>query len=181
MFSHGCIRVRNPVRLAEVLLGETSNWSNKMVANHLARRAKENNRIDLDEKVRVHNVYFTVMANKDGELEALSDIYGHDRRIRQALAGKSLRTIASADPARKQKREMARIAKNRPRYAAKKKRRNRSNSAGSYFGVNQYALGGPGYYKPKKKKKYKKIYYKKKKKHYWGLNPYSPYGSFAGD
>ncbi|MCH9808819.1 MAG: L,D-transpeptidase family protein [Alphaproteobacteria bacterium] len=181
-FSHGCIRVRNPVRLAEVVLGETSNWNDKMVASHLARRAKENNRIDLDQKVHVHNVYFTVMVNDDGELETLKDIYGHDRRIKQALAGKSLRLIASSDPARAQKREMERIAAHRPRYAPRSRRVKPSTV--SYFQNNQYALGGPGYYqKPKKKKyKYKKAKYKyKKKKHSWSLNPYSPYGAFAGE
>lgn len=182
-FSHGCIRVRNPVRLAEVLLGETSNWSDQKVADHLASRAKENNRIDLDQKIGVHNVYFTVIANKDGELETLPDIYNHDRRIKQALAGKSLRTIASSDPARIQKREMEQIAALRPRYVAKKKPD--APSAASFFGTNQYALGGPsGYYyqQPKpinyKKVKYKK-YKKKKSSHSWSMNPYA--AGFRGD
>ncbi|MEQ8825150.1 MAG: L,D-transpeptidase family protein [Filomicrobium sp.] len=182
-FSHGCIRVRNPVRLAEVLLGETSNWSTDMVADHLRRRAKENNRVDLDNKVQVHNVYFTVVADENGELKSLSDIYGHDKRIKQALAGRSLRLIAKNDPARLQKKEIEAIAKNRRVYASRNSRR-RNNNAAEYFGVSPYALGGPAFapsYKKPKKKKYVK--YKKKKKSYssFQINPYAPYSPFRGD
>lgn len=179
-FSHGCIRVRNPVRLAEVILGETSDWSKDMVADHLQRRAKENNRIDLVHKVPVHNVYFTVSADENGNLETLPDMYGHDRRIKQALAGKSLKLIAQSDPARRQKREMEDISNNRPTYIA------RNNSelqpAPGFFGANQYGLGGPTYVqayqqpKPFKKKKYKKSTYNA-----FQINPYTPYSPFRGD
>ena len=30
-FSHGCIRVRNPVRLAEIIMSETSGWDSELV------------------------------------------------------------------------------------------------------------------------------------------------------
>ncbi len=172
LFSHGCIRVRDPIRFAEVILGETTNWTDKKVKAHLARRAKDNNRIDLDQSVSVHNTYFTVIASRDGKLETLPDIYGHDKRIKQALAGKSLRAIASNDPARIQKREIAQLAKAPPIYRVSTESRVAESDSFGYY--QPFGLGGPSYYaapKPKKKKYYKK----KKKAHNWSLNSYQNY------
>jgi L,D-transpeptidase YcbB len=171
-FSHGCIRVRNPVRLAEIVLGETSNWDEQQVADHLRRRAKENNRVDLHAKVGVHNTYFTVIADQNGKLETLDDIYGHDRRLKQALAGKSLQVIARSDPARIHNKEIARLEESRPRYGGYGRR---NTYAAGYFSNNQYALGGPSFfYGQPKPKKYK--YKKKKKKASQGWT-FSPFGN----
>ncbi len=175
-FSHGCIRVRDPLRLAEVLLGESSSWSRDMVDDQLRRRAPENDRIDLERKIQVHNVYFTVMVDENGKFETLPDIYGHDRRIKQALAGKSLKLIARNDPARLQKREMENISRNRPTYIASNEPQFEQAPSG-FFGSNQYGLGGPAYAQPyKKPKKYKKSTYNA-----FQINPYSPYSPFRGD
>ena len=179
-FSHGCIRVRNPLQLAEVLLGEASNWSKDMVDDQVQSRAPENDRIDLERKIQVHNVYFTVMVADNGEFETLPDIYGHDRRIKQALAGKSLKLIAQSDPARLQKREMEDISNNRPTYIASNNREPQPSPG--FFGSSQYqyGLGGPGYYEPTYQKPKK---YKKKKSTYsaFQINPYAPYSPFRGD
>lgn len=171
LYSHGCIRVRDPIRFAEIILGETTNWSGEQVQEHLARRARDNNRVDLAQAVNVHNTYFTVIATREGKLETLPDIYGHDKRIKQALAGKSLRAIASSDPARIQKREIAQLAKAPPIYRPKTRRT--ADAVGFY---EPYGLGGPGYYvAPKPKKKH----HKKKKPHSWTMNPYQNY--FSGN
>lgn len=171
LFSHGCIRVRDPIRFAEVILGETSNWSKNQVMTHLDRRAKENNRIDLDSSVSVHNTYFTVMADENGGLETLPDIYDHDTRIKQALDGKSLARIAANDPARIQQREMERLAK-APRYIANK----RSRIDAEYAYAEPFALGGPSFFAAPKPKKWNK---KKKKPHNWSMHPYQQY--FSGN
>ncbi|MDX2287928.1 MAG: L,D-transpeptidase family protein [Hyphomicrobiaceae bacterium] len=110
-FSHGCIRVRNPVRLAEVVFRETAGWQPDEVISNLDRRAEENNRIDLPVAIPVHNTYFTVVAGEDGAFTTYKDIYSHDKRIAQALAGKSLDLIARSDPARAQKRELEQLAR----------------------------------------------------------------------
>lgn len=173
-FSHGCIRVRNPVKLAEIVLGETSNWPEQQVAAHLRRRAKENNRVDLNAKVGVHNTYFTVIADENGKLETLDDIYGHDRRLKQALAGKSLKVIAKSDPARIHNEEIARLEESRPRYGNYQRR---NTYSASYFDNNQYALGGPSFfYAQPKPKKYKQK--KKKASQGWTFSPFgNPFGS----
>ena len=116
-FSHGCIRVRDPVRLAEVLLDETSGWSPQQVNSQFKRRAARNNKIPLPSPIPVHNVYFTAAVDDEtGKLVQIKDIYGHDRRILAALNGKPAALIAKSDPARAQKRKNEQLAKSPARF-----------------------------------------------------------------
>jgi hypothetical protein len=96
-FSHGCIRVRNPERLAEVLLRETKGWSAADVGRQL--KVRTTSRFDLEQPIPVHNTYFTVSVDPDGTMVQFADIYGHDKRYSEALAGKSIAMIAARDPA----------------------------------------------------------------------------------
>lgn len=115
MFSHGCIRVRNPRRLAEVIFEHAMGRSAGDVHALLGRRAKENNRIELSRKIPVHNVYFTLVADEQGKLRSLPDIYRHDWRISSALAGTPVSRIAAADPALRLQRELEEIAPSKKR------------------------------------------------------------------
>ena len=96
-FSHGCIRVRNPETLAEVLLGETKGWSAADVGRQLKVRSTA--RFDLEQPIPVHNTYFTISVDPDGTVVQFADVYGHDQRYNEALAGKSIDMIAARDPA----------------------------------------------------------------------------------
>ncbi len=96
-FSHGCIRVSNPERLAEVLLRETKGWSAADVGRQLTVRTTA--RFDLEQPIPVHNTYFTIWVDPDGTVVQFADIYGHDKRYSEALAGKSIALIAARDPA----------------------------------------------------------------------------------
>lgn len=96
-FSHGCIRVRNPDKLAEVLLGEVEGWSGSDVARQL--KIKTTSRIDLTQHIPVYNTYLTTWVNPDGTVAQFKDVYGHDKRYSEALAGKSIKLIAARDPA----------------------------------------------------------------------------------
>lgn len=108
-FSHGCIRVRHPRKLAEVIFKDVQGWDIDRIPELLGRRAEENNTVDLDRTIPVHNVYFTLLPDGSGGLRQLRDVYGHDRRIAQALEGKSLQQIADSDPARIHKRRVEEI------------------------------------------------------------------------
>ncbi len=152
-FSHGCIRVRNPVRLAEIVMRETASWQPEQVASNLDRRAEENNRVDLPVAIPVHNTYFTVVANEDGSFTTHKDMYAHDKRIAQALDGKSLEMIARNDPARAQKRELEQLARSAKSGAYSARRRTATASAEysffapaqpkKKFSQYQQGLGGP--------------------------------------
>ncbi|OYW56440.1 MAG: hypothetical protein B7Y80_06700 [Hyphomicrobium sp. 32-62-53] len=108
-FSHGCIRVRNPDRFAEVILGEMEGWTNDDVARQL--KVKTSTRIDLKTHLPVHNTYLTTWVNPDGAVVQFKDIYGHDKRYSEALAGKSIQLIASRDPALVLKRQNEELRK----------------------------------------------------------------------
>ena len=66
-FSHGCIRVRNPRRLAEVIFANDRNWTARDISAKLQSRI-ENNRVELAQPIPVHNVYFTLVADEKGGL-----------------------------------------------------------------------------------------------------------------
>src|SRR5215470_2074954 len=87
-FSHGCMRVQNPGKLAEILLAEDKGWSPEQVRDLMARGG--NNEITLSSQIPVHVTYFTAIAGDDGHVTFHADIYGHDRRLMAALAGRPL-------------------------------------------------------------------------------------------
>jgi len=190
MYSHGCIRVRDPIRFAELILRETAGWTLEDVEAQLTRSAPENHRVDLPTPIPVHNVYFTVIAEPDGKLTTLSDIYGHDKRIAKALAGESLTVIAASDPARAQKREMERLAKSGASYAmaasedyefsdyygysgsGSSKKKGNSWGGGGFFLFSSGYDSEPSYYDEAPKRK-KKAQQPKKGSHTWSLTPYA--------
>ncbi len=86
-YSHGCMRVANPIGLAELVLREDKGWDSKRVVE-LLNTSPPNHEIDLERKIPVHITYFTALVDDDGKLHTFPDVYGHERRIALALEGK---------------------------------------------------------------------------------------------
>jgi L,D-transpeptidase YcbB len=86
-FSHGCMRVRNPRRMAEILLAEDKGWDPAKIGDLIAN-GPENNEVMLDHKIGVHITYLTAWVDDAGQLQTARDVYGHEQRIKLALAGK---------------------------------------------------------------------------------------------
>ncbi len=86
-YSHGCMRVGNPIGLAEILLREDKGWDSTHVAE-IINTGPLNNEIALDHKIPVHITYFTALVDDEGKLHTFGDVYGHERRITQALDGR---------------------------------------------------------------------------------------------
>lgn len=84
--SHGCLRLRNPMKMAEVILQEDKGWSAAEVDEKMMSGPR-NNEIVIEKKIPMHLVYFTAWVGEDGKLKTFNDIYGHEKRITQALAG----------------------------------------------------------------------------------------------
>jgi L,D-transpeptidase YcbB len=99
MFSHGCMRVQNPQRLAEVILGEDRGTTPAQVKSWIAHAST--NDIKLNKPLPVHVTYFTAVVQDDGSIKTFPDYYGHDSRIASALDGKPVQLIAASDPAAK--------------------------------------------------------------------------------
>jgi murein L,D-transpeptidase YcbB/YkuD len=85
-FSHGCMRVENPLRFAEIILGEDKGWSSTQIGALAA--GQPNNEIALTHPIPVHVTYFTVVADADGNVRFTGDPYGKDERLASALAGR---------------------------------------------------------------------------------------------
>ena len=86
-FSHGCMRVRNPVQLAEVIMSEDKGWDKGKV-NQLAYDGDPDNDIALDHPIPVHVTYFTAWVEENGQLKTFPDVYGHQKRIILGLEGR---------------------------------------------------------------------------------------------
>ncbi|PPC87670.1 MAG: L,D-transpeptidase [Hyphomicrobium sp.] len=84
--SHGCLRVRNPMRLAELMLAEGKGWDAAKVAQ-MAKSGPLNNEIEMDKKIPIHLAYFTAWVDDGGKVKFFRDIYGHEKRVTQALDG----------------------------------------------------------------------------------------------
>lgn len=87
-YSHGCMRVRDPLRFAELLLSNDKGWDMERV-RQLANAGPENNEIRLTKKVPVHVTYFTAWVDDDGSLKTFNDIYNHESKIQLGLDGKA--------------------------------------------------------------------------------------------
>ena len=87
MFSHGCMRVRNPMQLAEVIMEEDKGWDKSKV-NEMITTGPEDNDVALDRPIPVHVTYFTAWVEDNGELKTFPDVYGHEQRIKLGLEGR---------------------------------------------------------------------------------------------
>jgi len=85
-FSHGCMRVQNPVHLAEVLLAHDKGFTAEQVQGY-ARRGGE---IKLTTPIPVHITYFTATVDDADKLHFHSDVYGLDARVASAMEGRSV-------------------------------------------------------------------------------------------
>ena len=95
-FSHGCMRVQDPVRFAEILLGEDKGWSPSQIAALLS--GTPNNEIALSRQIPVHVTYFTAIADADGNVKFTGDPYRKDVRLASALAGQPVNLDIPPEP-----------------------------------------------------------------------------------
>ncbi len=82
-YSHGCVRVQNPMEFAEALLANEPVLSRASLQAQRGARERWNN---LDTHVPVHLAYFTLRADEDGNIRGYGDIYGHNERLKTLLA-----------------------------------------------------------------------------------------------
>lgn len=75
-FSSGCVRVQDPLALAEFLLSE-QDWDREKLATIIETGQRKI--IVLKKAIPVHLVYFTAWVDEGGELNFREDIYGKDR------------------------------------------------------------------------------------------------------
>jgi murein L,D-transpeptidase YcbB/YkuD len=79
-YSHGCVRVDEPFRFAETVLGK--GWSEARLRKLIGGKERY---VNLPKPLPVHIQYFTTYVDDAGELQSREDIYGYSRRVRAAL------------------------------------------------------------------------------------------------
>jgi murein L,D-transpeptidase YcbB/YkuD len=94
-FSHGCIRVSDPVGLAEYVLRDSPEWTREKIL--AAMNGTETLTVTLKNRIRVFVVYGTALATEDGNILFFDDIYGHDQRLEAALNSRRPRPAAAAE------------------------------------------------------------------------------------
>jgi murein L,D-transpeptidase YcbB/YkuD len=81
-YSHGCVRVQNPLKLAEVVLNEPS-WDQAAISRVL--RTNKTRYVHLDEHLPVILLYLTAEADATSGLSLRPDIYQRDAALERAL------------------------------------------------------------------------------------------------
>jgi murein L,D-transpeptidase YcbB/YkuD len=88
-FSHGCVRVEDPVALAQWALDGQPEWTRDRI--RAAMNASQSRRVSLVRPIQVILFYITaVVMPEDGTIRFAEDIYGHDARLDSALAHPAL-------------------------------------------------------------------------------------------
>ncbi len=82
-YSHGCIRLAEPIRLAEHLLGSWTDWQPERIAEVVGGRSTEY--VAPPGEWPVHLVYFTAWPDASGAVGFFDDVYGHDEALAAAL------------------------------------------------------------------------------------------------
>jgi murein L,D-transpeptidase YcbB/YkuD len=83
-FSSGCIRVEDPLRLAELLLEGQGGW-NRAAIDSVIQAGKTRN-VTLAHAIPVLLSYWTAWVDRDGTLQLRPDIYGRDAKVAASLA-----------------------------------------------------------------------------------------------
>jgi murein L,D-transpeptidase YcbB/YkuD len=83
-FSHGCVRVENPQKLAEFALKDQDNWTSETIQQ--AMNTPKTQRVILKKPIPVLFFYTTAFFDQFDTLEFYLDIYGHDAVLLEALS-----------------------------------------------------------------------------------------------
>ena len=82
-FSHGCIRLAEPQKLAAYLLRFQPEWTTETITE--AMNASIEKWVPLKKEVPVFISYFTTWVDGEGLLNFRDDVYGHDKRLAKEL------------------------------------------------------------------------------------------------
>ncbi len=115
-YSHGCVRVRNPIKLAEIILRADQNMSQRRVRS-IVNGPVTTHQAYLKKDLPVHVTYFTAVVDPaTDKIRYFRDVYGHERRITLAMSG-NYKQISPVPVSR----TPIRVAKKRTRVRKKKK------------------------------------------------------------
>jgi L,D-transpeptidase YcbB len=83
-FSHGCVRIEDPVALAQYVLRDQPEWTRERIAE--AMRAGEEETVKLKSPIPVYLGYWTARVRPDNTVQFRKDVYDIDGRLAVRLA-----------------------------------------------------------------------------------------------
>jgi murein L,D-transpeptidase YcbB/YkuD len=84
-FSHGCIRVEDPVSLAQWILRNQPGWDRPTISAAMTD-GPDNSPVTVVPAIPVMIIYGTARAGRDGKIYFFNDIYGYDAGLEKILA-----------------------------------------------------------------------------------------------
>lgn len=82
-FSHGCIRLAEPKKLAEYLLRNDSSWTTQKITAAMNKKVEQY--VTLKNTVPVFIAYFTAWVDRNGKLNLRNDVYKRDSRLAKMI------------------------------------------------------------------------------------------------
>ncbi|WP_343669930.1 L,D-transpeptidase family protein [Chitinophaga sp.] len=82
-YSHGCIRLADPVKMANYLLHDQPEWTAEKIDS--AMNSGKEKYVRVKHPVPVMITYYTTWIGADGQLHVVEDIYDHDRKMAAKL------------------------------------------------------------------------------------------------
>ena len=93
--SHGCVRVSEPERLAEFVLGDQKGWDKEKISQ--AMSASKTRHVTLKRTIPVLFYYGTTFVDPENRLRFYPDIYGLDEQMRNVLKNIGTMTTVAVD------------------------------------------------------------------------------------
>jgi L,D-transpeptidase YcbB len=90
-FSHGCVRVSDPVGLAQYVLRDSPEWTRERI--QAVMNGTSTLTVTLKNRIRIFFVYGTALVTEKGDALFFDDIYAHDQRLEAALNSRRPRTV----------------------------------------------------------------------------------------
>jgi murein L,D-transpeptidase YcbB/YkuD len=129
-YSHGCMRVENPLEYATKLMSIAAPQERYTPAKFESMFGSNEININFAKPIPVHLTYQTAFVDPDGKLQLRDDVYGRDARMIQILKGSD--------------RKVAYIAIERPKDPSGMPVRMPVGTYGSYGDGSSYAYSGGG-------------------------------------
>jgi murein L,D-transpeptidase YcbB/YkuD len=82
-FSHGCIRVENPMKLAQYILRNKQKWNSDNLQSSI--ESKKTISIQIKPSLPVYIVYFTAWIGNSGEINFRNDLYNMDSQLEKEI------------------------------------------------------------------------------------------------
>jgi len=82
-FSHGCVRLSEPQKMAEWLLRNDPVWPREKIVS--AMNQTHESLVKLKEAIPVFIIYYTAWVDGDGQLNFRDDVYDHDKELMKKM------------------------------------------------------------------------------------------------